>query len=35
MFHLKCWDGELTLDAVGGEEGDVAGFQGIVMGAVR
>ena len=25
----------LTLDTVGGEEGNVAGFQGVVMGTVR
>lgn len=28
-------DVTLTLDAVGGEKGDVAGFQGVVMGTVR
>lgn len=27
-------DGDLTLDTVGGEEGNVAGFQGVVMGTV-
>lgn len=40
MWELKRTDtnmfcGELTLDTVGGEEGDVASFQGVVMGTVR
>lgn len=44
-LHSKCdrWDscnddngdGDCTLDTVGGEEGDVAGFQRVVMGTVR
>lgn len=28
-------DGDLTLNTVGGEKGNVAGFQGVVMGTVR
>lgn len=30
----SCY-GNRTLNAVGGEEGDVTGFQRVVMGAVR
>lgn len=34
ILVLDRGDGDLTLDAVGGEEGNVAGFQGVVMGTV-
>lgn len=32
---LDRGDRDLTLDTVGGEEGNVAGFQWVVMGTVR
>lgn len=35
LLDRDSGDGDLTLDTVGGEEGNVAGFQGVVMSTVR